>query len=115
MAEKPVSKAEQLRLLREGKYGNTKEASGTAREAPGGPLLGGPSRYAPEARTVGVKPQVMTAQETGRGEAEHSSRLISLRKAGRPNVVGEPWKAAGVSRSTWYRRLTEKAKREKRE
>lgn len=57
---------------------NTPEASGTARKAPGGPLFGGPSRYAPEVRTVGVKHPDMTARETGRGEAEHSLRLPSF-------------------------------------
>lgn len=59
-----------------GKSRNTPEASGTARKAPSGPLSGGPSRHSPAVRTVAVKQRVMTAPETGRGEADHRSRLV---------------------------------------
>lgn len=57
------------------------EASGTARKAPSGSVLAEPSRYASENASVAVKQQDMTAPETGRGEAEHSSRLASLSQA----------------------------------
>jgi len=51
---------------------HTPEASGTAREAPGGPLFGGPSLTRPQdSNSPGGEPA------HARGEAEHSSRLVS--------------------------------------
>jgi len=71
------------------------EASGTARKAPSGSVLAGPSRYAPEIATVAVKQQDMIAPETGRGEAEHSSRLVSFPMSDRASES-----TAGSSAST---------------
>lgn len=93
-------------------FKNTKEASGTTRKVPGGPLSGGPSRHAPAIRTAGDKRPVIAAQETGRGEAGQSPRLIQS-KRGRPRIGeqrAKPWEAAGMSERTWYRRQKEKSR-----
>lgn len=91
---------------------DTRRASGTARKAPGGSESTGPSRYSPAVRTAGVKPRVMAAQETGRGEAEHSSRPANspafrkplAKDAHKTLMAIKPWESEGVSRRTWYRR-----------
>jgi len=49
-----------------------------------------------------VMPLPLTATPLSRGPSVSQRRLGA--KGGRPRVVGEPWKAAGISRTEYYRR-----------
>lgn len=130
-----MSKLDQLKALGDAKRAsrkNTPEASGKARKAPSGSLLGEPSRNSVRASTPSKGLRILArakkpSEPIGDGVAlmsmAHPSGLIdkiaeaissgklSL-KRGRPKVTGQrPWEAAGMSKRTYYRRRQkEKAK-----
>lgn len=97
---------------------NTPEASGTAREAPSGPALAGPSapqgageaelssRLTPSAREIELSPGESVTIVAGRDKL-----VVKLgTRRGRPeagDVPAEPWKELGLSRRTYYRRKRE--------
>jgi hypothetical protein len=72
---------------------NTPEASGTARKAPSGSLLGEPSRNSVRASIPSPK------SKGGRPLAKDADKALMRTK---------PWIAEGMSRASWYRRLKAK-------
>ena len=93
-----MTKLDQLKALGEAKRRarkNTPEASGTARKAPSGALLGAPSRNI--VRASHQKP-----------EQSKAAVPAPIRARGRPKVEGKrPWELEGIPRRTWYRRQKE--------
>lgn len=101
MAEKPASKADQVRALRESRADRRSNPRAKPESKQGATTTRSPapSRY----KTTGSRlPAGRTADA---GEAKRDATPAPILKRGRPKITGpRPWQLAGMSRRSWYRR-----------
>lgn len=116
MPDKCMSKAEQLKALREGKSSRGSREAVTGRPTRVAPVRASASKDARSGSVNGAKgePRRSVGERASGGVATTPREII--RRKGRPRIedkdktieAAAPWIAMGMSRRSWYRRQAEK-------